>query len=379
MTKNHSPQQGNLIDPPVVLDLKELLTESGLSENEQGIVTRRLIETSEPFEKFLQCLLRQAETETSTIDIHSSLKQLEKQESREIRSFDSIAKILSQDFPELLNFILEEYQVEAKKTRTLVGREFIVIKRIADVIFEAKDKKGNDVIIHLEFEREYKSDEHMDKRKLEYRHLMEMDEDYQGKAVLCNVFYLKGSPADKQKIEERSVKLPSSDPRYSGELKYKAYHLALMTIETILKRKLPFLLPFIVESELRTIAEPPRITASNHIASIQKQIDRHEEELSQMIEALSAEQMDSLRTTDEYLWGKSYSKKVFNQSNLVKLMRERLNLRQDDIRWGRTEGIAEGMAKGKSVAEQMLQNGEMTREQLEKFLKHMEELDKKEK
>jgi hypothetical protein len=379
MTKNHSPQQGNLIDPPVVLDLKELLTESGLSENEQGIVTRRLIETSEPFEKFLQCLLRQAETETSTIDIHSSLKQLEKQESREIRSFDSIAKILSQDFPELLNFILEEYQVEAKKTRTLVGREFIVIKRIADVIFEAKDKKGNDVIIHLEFEREYKSDEHMDKRKLEYRHLMEMDEDYQGKAVLCNVFYLKGSPADKQKIEERSVKLPSSDPRYSGELKYKAYHLALMTIETILKRKLPFLLPFIVESELRTIAEPPRITASNHIASIQKQIDRHEEELSQMIEALSAEQMDSLRTTVEYLWGKSYSKKVFNQSNLVKLMRERLNLRQDDIRWGRTEGIAEGMAKGKSVAEQMLQNGEMTREQLEKFLKHMEELNKKEK
>ncbi|MEN8220797.1 MAG: hypothetical protein ABFS56_31480 [Pseudomonadota bacterium] len=56
-------------------------------------------------------------------------------------------------------------------------------------------------------------------------------------------------------------------------------------------------------------------------------------------------------------------------------MRERLNLRQDDIRWGKAEGIA----KGKYVAEQMLQNGEMTREQLEKFLRHMEELDKNQK
>ncbi|MDM8563427.1 hypothetical protein QUF54_08750 [Candidatus Marithioploca araucensis] len=48
------------------------------------------------------------------------------------------------------------------------------------MIFEAKDKNGCEVIIHLEFEREYESDEQMDKRKLEYRHLMEMDSDYQG-------------------------------------------------------------------------------------------------------------------------------------------------------------------------------------------------------
>ena len=67
------------------------------------------------------------------------LKNLEKEEWREIRSFDSIAKILAQDFPQLLQFILQEYHVEAKKTKALIGREFIAIKRIADVIFEAFD------------------------------------------------------------------------------------------------------------------------------------------------------------------------------------------------------------------------------------------------
>ncbi len=80
----------------------------------------------------------------------------------------------------MLQFILDEYEVEAKNTRALIGKEFIFIKRIADVIFEAKDKNGCEVIVHIEFESEYKSDEQMDKRKLEYRQLMEMDEDYQG-------------------------------------------------------------------------------------------------------------------------------------------------------------------------------------------------------
>jgi hypothetical protein len=41
---------------------------------------------------------------------------------------------ISKDFPELLDFILQEYQVEAKKTKALIGKEFVFIKRIADVI-----------------------------------------------------------------------------------------------------------------------------------------------------------------------------------------------------------------------------------------------------
>jgi hypothetical protein len=230
-----------------------LLTESKLSENEQGIVKRRLIENRQAFGKVLQQLTKYAKQETGTFDLLESLKELEEKETREIRSFDAIAKILSRDFPQLLQFILEEYQVEAENTKALIGKEFVFIKRIADVIFEAKDKNGCEVIIHLEFEREYESDEQMDKRKLEYRHLMEMDEDYQGKIILCNVFYLRGSPDDKEMIEDRTVNLPTTDPRYSGELKYKAYHLSLVTIETIIHRNLPFLLPFVVESELRTI------------------------------------------------------------------------------------------------------------------------------
>ena len=44
---------------------------------------------------------------------HAGAWEREKKEGREIRRFDSVAKILSRDFPELLQFILEEYQVEA--------------------------------------------------------------------------------------------------------------------------------------------------------------------------------------------------------------------------------------------------------------------------
>jgi len=280
---------------------------------------------------------------------------------------------------------LDEYQVEAEKTQVLIGKEFIAVKRIADVLFETKDKNGCEVIIHLEFESEYKSDEKMDKRKLEYRQLMEMDEDYQGKVVLCNVFYLRGSPADKEMIEERHVKLPTSDPRYFGELKYKAYHLSLVTIETILKRNLPFLFPFLVESELRSIDDASTSRATSLMLSLQKQIDEHEVELTQMIDALTAEQMESLRTTIEYLWGKSYSKDMFNKSTLLTLMREQLNFRQKDIQWGRIEGISEGRSKGRaertaqeiSVFQLMLQEGKLSHEQMEYFLNRMKEEDEK--
>jgi len=376
-TQNAPLSQGNLIEPPVVIDLKKLLTESKLSENEQGILKRRLLENRKPFGKVLQLLVKRIKKEPGILDMPESLKQLEEQEGKEIRSFDSIAKVLSRDFPQLLQFILDEYQVEAEKTQALIGKEFIAIKRIADVIFEAKDKQGHEVIIHLEFESEYQSDKTMDQRKLEYRHLMEMDEAYQGKVILCNVFYLRGSPEDKEMIEERHVKLPTSDPRYVGELKYKAYHLSLVTIETLLKRNLPFLLPFIVEAELRSFDNKP--TSDTLMPSLQQQIDEHEVELTEMIDALTAEQMETLRTTIEYLWGKSYSKDVFNKSTLLKLMREQLNFRQKDIQWGRREGITEVRAQEKSVFQLMLQEGKITQEQMEYFFKRMEEEDKKQK
>ncbi|MEK8021740.1 MAG: hypothetical protein VSS75_033105 [Candidatus Parabeggiatoa sp.] len=372
-TKNASSQQGHLIKPAVVVDLRKLLNESKLSENEKGLIKRRLIESRQPFGDVLQRLVNQAKQETGSLDMPESLKQLEEKEGKEIRSFDSIAKVLSQEFPQLLQFILDEYQVEAEKTKALIGKEFIAVKRIADVIFEAKDKKGGEVIIHLEFESQYKSDEQMDKRKLEYRHLMEMDDDYQGKVVLCNVFYLRGSPEDKDMIEDRTVKLPTSDPRYSGELKYKAYHLSLMTIETMLKRKLPFLLPFFVQSELRSLDKASTSKTMGLTVSLKKQIDEHEAELSQMIDGLTAEQMESLRTSVEYLWKKSYSDKVFNKSTLLKLMREQLNFRQRDIELGKTERAAQEM----SVLQRLLQDGKINQEQLEYFLNYMKEEDEK--
>jgi len=375
--KKTPPSQGHLIKQPVVIDLIKLLRNSKLSENEQGIVKRRLLENKKPFGKVLQDIVIQAKQETGTVDMPESLKQLEKKEGKEIRSFDAIAKVLSQEFPQLLQFILEEYEVEAEKTQALIGREFIAIKRIADVIFEAKDKKGNEVIIHIEFESEYKSDEKMDQRKLEYRHLMEMDEDYQGKMILCNVFYIRGSPEDKEMIEERQVKLPTSDPRYSGELKYKAYHLSLMNIETIINRNLPFLLPFVVESELRSINDASTSKTTGLMPSVQKQIDEHEVELKQMIDALTDEQMESLRNTVEYLWGKSYSKEVFNKSTLLMLMREQLNFRQKDIQCAFREGNANRMAQENRVLQSMRQEGKLTTEQLEDFLERMAELDEK--
>lgn len=390
MNKTSISQQENLIEPPIVIDFDKLLTESKLSENEQGIVKRRLIENRQAFGKVLQQLTKYAKQETGTFDLLESLKELEEKETREIRSFDAIAKILSRDFPQLLQFILDEYQVEAENTKALIGKEFVFIKRIADVIFEAKDKNGCEVIIHLEFEREYESDEQMDKRKLEYRHLMEMDSDYQGKVILCNVFYLRGSPDDKEMIEDRTVNLPTTDPRYSGELKYKAYHLSLVTIETIIHRNLPFLLPFVVESELRTIDKAPTSRASRYIHFLRQEIDEHEVELTQMIEALTANQVENLRTTVEYLWGKNYSRDVFNKSTLLKLMKEQLNFRQRDIEWGRvegrdegrTEGRTEGRAEGRTeginvLLKLMQQEGKITPEQTEYFIKRTaEEMEK---
>ncbi|MCP3931355.1 MAG: hypothetical protein GY705_19895 [Bacteroidetes bacterium] len=217
----------------------------------------------------------------------------------------------------------------------------------------------------------------MDQRKLEYRHMMEMDEDYQGKVVLCNVFYLRGSPENKEMIEERQVKLPTSDPRYSGELKYKAYHLSLMTIETIINRKLPFLLPFFVASELQSIDDASTSSSTSLMLSLQKQIEEHEVELTQMIDALTDDQMESLRTTVEYLWEKSYNKTMFNKSTLLTLMKKQLNFRLKDIQWGRSEERAKRTAKEVSVFQLMLQEGKINREQMEYFLRQMEKEDEK--
>ncbi len=366
---SQASKQESFIEPPLVIDFVKLLAQSHMSENEQGLIKRRLLENRELFTNVLQLLLQWGEQANKTIDIGASLKKLEEDEKKEVRSFDAIAKVLSKEFPELLRFILEEYQVDATQSKTLIGKEFIMIKRIADVLFEAKDKNGNDVIIHLEFERQYESDGKMDKRKLEYRHLMEMDDELEGKTILCNVFYLKGSPQNKQAIEERHIKLPTADPRYSGELKYKAYHVSLMTVDMILQRNLPFLLPFIVKSELQAEVSSPK--TPTHVFSIRQQIDDNEAGLTSMIERLTADQLEILRLSVEYLWARSYSKEVFNKSTLLKLMREQLDLRQDDIQWGRNEA--------KAVAKQMRQEGELTQEQMEKFLKRMERLNQSQK
>jgi hypothetical protein len=374
---SQSSKQDSFIEPPLVIDFVKLLAQSHLSENEQGLIKRRLLENREMFTNVLQLLLQWAEQAKQTIDIGASLKQLEKDQTKEVRSFDGIAKVLSKEFPELLQFILEEYQVDALHSKTLIGKEFIMIKRIADVLFEAKDKQGNDVIIHLEFERQYESDDKMDKRKLEYRHLMEMDDELEGKTILCNVFYLKGSPQNKQAIEERHIKLPTADPRYSGELRYKAYHVSLMTVDMILQRNLPFLLPFLVKSELQAEVSSPK--TSSHVLSIRQQIDENAAGLSSMIEGLTEEQVEILRVTVEYLWAKSYSKDVFNKSTLLKLMREQLDLRQSDIQSGINEGkkiaIASERASLKTAAEKMVQKGKMTQEQVQElFANFMEEV-----
>jgi K+ transporter len=119
--------------------------------------------------------------------------------------------------------------------------------------------------------------------------------------------------------------------------------------------------------------------------SLQKQIEEHEVELTQMIDALTDDQMESLRTTVEYLWEKSYNKTVFNKSTLLTLMKKQLNFRLKDIQWGRSEGRTEGRteerakrtAKEVSVFQLMLQEGKINREQMEYFLRQMEKEDEK--
>jgi hypothetical protein len=110
---SQSPRQLNLIEPPVALDLTHSFAESKLSENESGILKRRLIESQGPFGKWLQWLVGQAQQAKTLFDMPESLKKLEEQEGREVRSFYSNGSVLSREFPELLQFILDEYQVEA--------------------------------------------------------------------------------------------------------------------------------------------------------------------------------------------------------------------------------------------------------------------------
>jgi formate dehydrogenase maturation protein FdhE len=97
--QNSSSGQQNLIKPAVVFDWIKLLTESKLSDNDKGIIKRRLIESRAAWEKVLQRLVNRAQQETSAVDIPESLRKLEEKEGKEIRSFDSIAKVLSREFP----------------------------------------------------------------------------------------------------------------------------------------------------------------------------------------------------------------------------------------------------------------------------------------
>ncbi|RKZ40284.1 MAG: hypothetical protein DRQ49_08900 [Gammaproteobacteria bacterium] len=75
-------QQENLIEPPIVIDFDKLFTDSKLSENEQGIIKRRLIENRQAFGKVLQQLTNYAKQETATFDLLESLKELEEKETR---------------------------------------------------------------------------------------------------------------------------------------------------------------------------------------------------------------------------------------------------------------------------------------------------------
>jgi len=54
------------------------------------------------------------------------------------------------------------------------------------------------------------------------------------------------------------------------------------------------------------------------------------------------------------------------------LMREQLDLRQNDIQKGKIEGEKIARSSMKTVAKQMVHDGELTQEQMEKFLKRME-------
>jgi len=104
------------------------------------------------------------------------------------------------------------------------------------------------------------------------------------------------------------------------------------------------------------------------MVSLQKQIDEHEVELKEMIDALTDDQMESLRTTIEYLWGRSYSKNVFNKSTLLTLMREEMNFRQKDIQLAKRAGKTEVISELKL----MLQKGNVTQEQLESLIQRIE-------
>ena len=56
-------------------------------------------------------------------------------------------------------------------------------------------------------------------------------------------------------------------------------------------------------------------------------------------------------------------------------MKEQFDLRQSDIQWGQNEAKASMKASIQAVVKQMVQKGEMAQEQMEKFLRYMDEID----
>jgi len=57
-------------------------------------------------------------------------------------------------------------------------------------------------------------------------------------------------------------------------------------------------------------------------------------------------------------------------------MRERLNLRQDDIQLGKREGIDEGRNLAITVFKRMRADGKVNTEQLDEFMRLMDEVNK---
>ncbi|HEW98223.1 MAG: hypothetical protein DRR16_15980 [Candidatus Parabeggiatoa sp. nov. 3] len=57
-------------------------------------------------------------------------------------------------------------------------------------------------------------------------------------------------------------------------------------------------------------------------------------------------------------------------------MRERLNLRQDDIQLGKTDGMDKGSSQARTVVKRMLEDGKVTTDQLDEFMRLMDEVNK---
>ena len=221
---------------------------------------------------------------------------------------------------------------DPKEVEYQIGKEFIELKRVSDVILKVFEDNKEFLEIHVEFEKRFKSWKNINDRMLAYRLLEEIDSNFNEKNIINTVFFLDGPKIEVDKYgkkvslkkeEEIIIQYPENNDNkknFSVCLKYKIYRAYLYEFKEDIKEKNLFMfLPFIAIEEY----------------------EKHRVDIAEYIDQLKSEESEYLRNTIAYYDEKYYDTEV--KGNLIDMMDQHFFLREADIRRGVEQGLEQGL------------------------------------